>query len=60
MSWTGHVIKINKYCTGLPNENQREKKRTGLPDTDPGIPQEALQQPTMHQACQSTPVAQEK
>jgi len=37
-----------------------KKKRTGLPDTDPGIPQEALQQPTMHQACQSTPVAQEK
>ena len=36
------------------------KKRTGLPDTGPGIPQEVLQQPTTHQACQSTPVAQEK
>jgi hypothetical protein len=38
----------------------KEKKRTGLPDTGPGIPQEALQQPTKHQACRSTPVAQEK
>jgi len=26
MSWRGHVVKINKNCTGLPNENQRKKK----------------------------------
>lgn len=33
-----------------------ENERTGLPDTDHGIPPEALQQPTRHQACQNTPV----
>ena len=41
-----HWIKITK------NKN----RRTRIPDTYRGIPLEALQQPTMHQACQSTPV----
>jgi hypothetical protein len=33
----------------------KTENKTGLPDTDHGIPPEALQPPTRHQACQNKP-----
>jgi hypothetical protein len=57
ISWTSDAIKIGKYTPAVETI-KIANRRTGLPDTYHGIPPEALQQPTRHQACQNTPANQ--